>query len=304
MRVGGSIKTKLVAGPAAAVIISLSILPAHANALSLGDATLNLPLGKLGEPVAELLNPVTEILPVPVTVNSSPTDVGADITLPSLGDTPKEEAPNLSLNARLPESLSTLTEPLSQLTNPVLEPVKEIVAPITQPLTNTLGPITRPNLDNWNLRPAATNRQASVTPPPVVSSLNQPTGTLTVQQKDSPDSIAVVAGPADSQPPSESPTLFAGITGFFSSTLPSALSGLMGKNISILPILISALILLATMVAVGTILYTNYFGGRVVIGRYNLTKYAQMHDITQLAAFAVAVSGFGIITILLSFTLL
>lgn len=296
MQAIGAIKNRTIVGSLTAAFIILGVSsasPATANALDLGSGELNVPLGSVGEPVADLLNPITEVLPVPVTVNSNPNKLGADVDVPLLSDT-SDSTPALSANLTVPDVVPDLTEPLSQVTDPLLQPVADTVAPITQPLANTLRPLTQPDL---NL-PTTPRSQLPVIGPP------KPTGTLVVQKGPSIDNKSLaVSGPVVSTP-DRSRFLLDSLSNFLTSTLPGAFSGLLGKNISAIPIAISAILLLLVMTALGTIVYKSRYGGTVVIGRYNLTKLAQAHDLAQLATFGVAVTGLGIVTIILSLALL
>jgi hypothetical protein len=195
--------------------------------------------------------------------------------------------------------LSNVTEPLSQVTNPILNPVTDTVSQATQPLADTLRPLTQPNLTVPNIpgRP---------TPTPPVASPTQPTGTFDVQQGSSGViTLASSRSSGSSSPQSygsaNSDSIFAGVTGFFSSTLPGVLSGFIGKDLNIIPIILSMIILLLAVAAVGTIVYSSHYGGTLMIGRYNLTKFAKAHDVTQLAAFSIAAISFGIVVSILLF---
>ncbi|MCA9325049.1 hypothetical protein KDA23_03215, partial [Candidatus Saccharibacteria bacterium] len=171
MRTGGAIQNKAIVGSLLAAFIIFGVSStssATVSALNLGSGELNVPLGSVGEPVANLINPVTEVLPVPITVNSTPNKVGADLNAPLLSDS-SDSTPTLSANLTVPDAVPALTEPLSQVTDPLLQPVADTAAPITQPLANTLRPLTQPNL-RLPITPSVT--------PPVVAGPSRPTGTL------------------------------------------------------------------------------------------------------------------------------
>ena len=271
----------------------MSATPTHA--LSLGGADLSLPLGSVGKPLTDLLSPVTEALPVPISLDSSRDTLGAEVALPSLSNTPAD-SPTARLNVQVPNVLPAITEPLSSVTNPILEPVSNALSPVTTPVANTLRPVSQA-LNPITPRPNQ--------PLPPATPAPSPTGTLVVQRSQPSDSqLAVVSEGSSATLPSDSNPLFAGVASFFTSTLPEALSkltsGFVGKQINPLPIAISALILLLTTVAAGSIMRRPYSGGTVMIGRYNLTKFAQAHDVTQFASLAVAVVGFGAVAIFLA----
>lgn len=278
-----------------AVAIGVSGVSAPStSALDLGSIKVDLPLGQVTKPVTDLLSPVTESLPLPITLDSSRDTLGADVTLPRLGDAPTEN-PDVALNLKVPEIVPALTDPVGEITQPILEPVTNAVTPVTQPLANTV-------------RPLRTLLSPSSNPPqrpelPVASA--PPTASLAVQRNQSPDNLSVLGSSVSDAPtPPGSASIFAGLTSFFSSTLPDTISrlasGILGKQINPVPILISSLILLLTIATVGTIIYRTNHGGTLTIGRFDLTKFARAHDVTQLAALVVVIVSFGIVAVFLA----
>ena len=84
--------------------------------------------------------------------------------------------------------------------------------------------------------------------------------------------------------------------------MPDALqhfaSGVIGKPVQLLPVIISSLILLITIGGVGAILYASNRRGILSlgkIGQINLTKYVETHDVAQIASLVIASLGFGVV---------
>lgn len=310
MRLGGLTKNGLIVGSLAAIIISLGTIPSPAGALSLGQLDINLPLGDVSKPVTDIVSPVTEALPLPVEIDSTPNKVSASLTLPSLSGQPNPD-PEFNATATLP-LVQSVTEPLSSVTNPVLQPVTNTVTPVTKSVAKILQPLTQSTTPQANSPQSQLRRIAQPLSQMPIADNNTP---LIVQASKSGNELRVIgasvsrnSSSALSESAAESTTEHSSPSRFFSSSLSNVMNGFassfIGKDINPLPIVISAFLLILTILAVGTIVYTLHYGGKLVIGPYNLSKIAEAHDVTEMASLVIVTLCFGFVAIFLSLTIL
>lgn len=249
---------------------------------------IELPLGKNLSPITNRVNGlVNKSLGLPVTVKST------DKVKVNLLDTAKVEikAPVVS------GLVDTVDQPLGGVVNGLsdtLEPVTDRTIPAVRgALSRTLG-------GNSTTTPA--NEQPEPVPAPdIVDSDTEPAIAGVSTTAPSPTSD-------DDPSPTASPTFLEGVTSFFASSLPTALKdiarGVAGKEVGILPIIISVLLFLLTLGAVGGIVHASNHGGAISIGRYKYTLLTKEKDLTETATFIVVAVGFGVVAILLALTIL
>jgi hypothetical protein len=258
------------------------ITPANANAL----LKVELPLGDNLSPITDRVNGlVNKSLGLPITVN-----VGTNLKV----DTPVADV-NVGIPV-VPAVVDGVTKPLDGTVNGlsnVLEPVTDNTVPaVRSALSRTLGGGGGGGTPNPQPQPP-------VSSPDDIS----PSEDLSVA-----GASATTIDTSTEEPVAQQPVFFGGVASFFASTLPSTLQdiarSIAGKDVGIGPIIISIILFIVTLGAVGSIVYASNHGGVLSLGRYRWTLFGNGRDQTEMATFIVVAISFGVVAIFLALTTL
>lgn len=112
----------------------------------------------------------------------------------------------------------------------------------------------------------------------------------------------------DTDLPAPQQTPFRETASSFTSTLPTTMqniaSNIAGKEVGMMSIVISILLFLMTLSAVGGIVHASNHGGALSMGRYRFALFANGKDRTEMATFIIVAICFGIVAIFLALTVL
>lgn len=243
---------------------------------------IELPLGKNLAPITDRVNGlVNKSLGLPITVNS--TDK-LKVSLLEVTD----------INAKIP-IVPTVVDGVTQPLNGTVQGLSDTLRPVTDDTVPAVRGALSRALNRNNDQPA----QPPTTAPPT---------------KDTSDTdMAGVSGTAPAaqsepgiEPVSGQTTFFGGVASFFASSLPSALQdiarNIAGKEVGMAPIIISILLFLTTLGAIGGIVHASNHSGVLSFGRHKFTLFAHGNDRTETATFIVVAVCFGVIAIFLALT--
>lgn len=231
--------------------------------------------------------------------------------------------PLASAEAKVP--LGDVLTPVTSLTNPVTDSLPAQVS--IQSTPNTLGATAAVPAVSPKAAPLVNVAVPLSNPAPAVThTLSHPISLASVPSSQSSDPVNSTVEPtattstnnsspngrptsADNQASHPKQPLIGKFGAFFGSTLPNAIrdltSGIAGKNVSTLPIVVSFLILLLTMVTAGGMVYASNRSGVITLGRIgqiNLAKLTESHDVAQIGVLILTTICFGIVASFLALT--
>lgn len=263
-----------------ATLSMVIITSANANAL----LKVELPLGDNLSPITDRVNGlVNKSLGLPITVN-----VGTNLKV----DTPVADV-NVGIPV-VPAVVDGVTKPLDGTVNGlsnVLEPVTDNTVPsVRSALSRTFN--GGGGGDTPNPQPPATS----------------PNDISTDADLSVTGASTTAIDTSTEEPVAQQPVFFGGVASFFASTLPSTLQdiarSIAGKDVGIGPIIISIILFIVTLGAVGSIVYASNHGGVLSLGRYRWTLFGNGRDQTEMATFIVVAISFGVVAIFLALTTL
>jgi hypothetical protein len=300
-RIGGTVQVGLVTfGLITVSAVSVVLSPTNANAL-LPEVSVDVPTGKLLSPVTDTVSDVTGALNVPVTVDSTPRNLGADVSLPTPSRQSESAPVQASVDVTLPRVVPAVTDTVSDVVQPektiapVLQPVRDIIAP--QSKSQPQPPSNQPN--NQQPEYAAANQPQSSTPSIIPASAQMDK----VANQYSPASTSKSVNATLGASPSFA-SVVAGAASMFSLSLPETLQNLAQVaafgGVDTLPFIISSIIFIITILLIAGILYasnrTRLFS---TDGRFG--RLALRYDLAQLSIITVATVGTGIIAVYMLF---
>lgn len=246
---------------------------------------VELPLGKNLAPVTDRVNGlVNKGLGLPVTIDST------DKLKVSLLDVADVEA-NIPV---VPAVVDGVTQPL----NGTVKGLSDTLRPVTD---NTI-PAVRGALSR-SLNRDGSSPQPPTTAPPT-DGTSAPNGSDVAGVSDT--APVATGSESDIEQVPQQTTFFGGVASFFASTMPAALQdiarNIAGKEVGFGPIIISMLLFLMTLGAIGGIVFASNHGGVVALGRYKFALLANGNDRTEMATFIVVAISFGIVAIFLALT--
>lgn len=253
------------------LIATLAIIITHASPAS-ALLDVKLPLGENVSPITDRVNGlVNKSLGLPITVDSADSlrintanrvDIDTDIPV-------------------VPTVVDAITEPLS-------EPIEEVTSAL-QPVTDNTVPATHQALSRVFTTTPAQQPQVAVSPSTIPS-----TTKITLAKATNPKGSS----------PAHQPARPEGVALFFGSLFPTTLQdvarSLVGKEVGMLPITISILLLLVTFGSIVGIVYISERGGTVTIGQKTFVLFANGKDNTDLAMFIIVVICFGTVAVVLT----
>lgn len=303
-RTGGTLRVGLIAVALLALSLLSAVFFAHtAHALGLPGVDVNLPTGKLLAPVTDTVNQVTDNLGVPVSVNSTPNTLGAQISLPLPTPSGESQPVQASVNVPLPAVVPAATDAVSQ----VISPVTEAASPILQ----TVADSTRPAQSIS--QPQQTGRTPSVPVVDIESVPAEDSITTTAQSTSAAkahasirSASAIKASATGASNTNNESSLLPVAAGFFGSVIPSPASSLIksltGVDRGSLPYIISGIIFVLMIGLIMGILYLSNHTQLLSSDRGYLAHIAKNHDLVQLSVLTVAIVGSGMIALCLLIT--
>lgn len=269
----------------AAMLISVIIAAAAhspvAGALGLPDILrVDLPIGETAlEPVISPLTDTTnKILPVDIT--STPSTLGAQVTLPVLGASDQPASVSAGLDIPIvPQVVNAATDAITPLSS---SPTGQSRSPSlrTSPLQN-VAPVA-PAQDGTD----QTSPQEGIS-----------TASTTRESRSAASSTT-----AKNTPMPLSPVIL-GVANFFGSGIPGGVQTLIDVNndrpVNFTPIIISLIIFVATLAALFGAVYIIDHTTVIHSGNGRLSQFAQAHDVAQIASVAIVSAGAVLVVLFL-----
>lgn len=279
--IGITARTSCIAVYLFAMSLFLATLPtAPTSALSLpAVAKVNLPIG--GTVLDRIVTPITSHTNrlTPVQINATPDTLGAKIALPPASQSQDTPPPLVDVNIKapvVPAVVNTVVDPAAP--NSVSSRAKNVVSAFL-PTTSSSRNNSAPRLPTQNTAPIATRPTAPIT------------YRLSSTEADEP-SIKLPFSP-----------LFVGTINFLGPNLPvntkKPVTAISGSTVTLVPIIVSiGILLLMTALVIGVVYIIDHTDFALLRGG-RLAHFAEAHDITQIAAAIIIISGAVLITIFL-----
>lgn len=301
-RTGGTLRGGLIAVALLALSLLSAVFFTHtAHASVLPSVDVSLPTGKLLAPVTDTVNKVTDNLGVPVSVNSTPSTMVADVSLPLPTSLGQSSPVQTSVAVPLPGIVPTATSAVSQVVSPATQ--------AAQPAIQAVASATRPTLSDAQTRQSSNTLPAGAarSSTSAASVTDQPGASSKVSTASTTKTDAYAAsGQADRSdiPGKAISPLLSGVASFFGTIIPtpadSLVRSLTAPNQSSMPYIISGIVFLLMLGLIMGIIYMNHTRP-LTSGDGRVAHMAKSHDLVQLSVLSVAIIGSAIIGICLIF---